>query len=65
MMISEKEWLDVGYTILPCGGWMSITPELLGNQWVAMAMSLGFDPHCKEVILGLTAFKQIDNGEEE
>lgn len=60
-MITQKKWEKAGYSIVANGGWMVIDPQLLGGEWGAMAKSLGFDPECKEVVLGITAIKQIHN----
>ena len=59
-MLTKENWEKKGWTIVPKGGWMAIDPELLGGDWDVMAKALGFDPKCKEVIIGITAFKQIN-----
>ena len=64
-MLTKKKWEEAGYKVIPEGSWMAIDPELLAGEWDRMADILGFDPECKEVILGIAAYQEVHFGDDE
>ena len=61
-MITKKQVLKAGYTILPKGGWFSIDPETI-PEWDLVAEHFGFDPECESVTLCVVGFKEEKSNE--
>jgi hypothetical protein len=60
-MITEKEMIDVGYEVLPKGGWIYVDPEIMPRDWDDLAKNFGFDPDCRGVYLCIAGFKELEN----
>lgn len=59
-MITKREVLKYGYTVLPKGGWIQIEPEQMPHDWDGLAKQFGFDPNCKSIVLCIAGVKEND-----
>jgi anti-sigma regulatory factor (Ser/Thr protein kinase) len=57
-MITKREVLKHGYSVLPKGGWIRIESSLVPHDWEDLAKNFGFDPDCDHVILCVAGVKQ-------
>ena len=61
-MITSKELIDSGYSVLSKGGWIRLSPEIVPHDWVDICKDFGVDPDCHELILAVCGVKQINEG---
>jgi hypothetical protein len=61
-MITSKELIDSGYSVLSQGGWIRLSPEIIPHDWADICKDFGVDPDCHELILAVCGFKQINDG---
>ena len=61
-MIKEKELIDSGYSVLPHGGWIRLSPEIIPHDWLDICKDFGVNPDCHELILAVCGVKQINDG---
>ena len=59
-MITSKELIDSGYSVLSQGGWIRLNPEIIPHDWVDICKDFGVDPDCQEIILAVCGVKQIN-----
>jgi len=63
-MLTKKQWIDKGWTIVPKGAWIDIYPED-GELWDAACETLGIDGRdLKCITLGITAYMEHNNDDE-
>jgi hypothetical protein len=59
-MIKEKELIDSGYRVLPQGGWIRLSPEIVPHDWADICKDFGVNPDCQEIILAVCGVKEIN-----
>jgi len=68
-MITKDELTKHGYDVLPHGGWIYITPEVLPRDWDDICKDFGLDATQRGAWLAISGVKQDtwdnDEGEEE
>jgi len=58
-MITENELKEAGYEVLPKGGWIRLTREIVPYDWDDFCKDFGVDPDCEEMILAISGVKEI------
>ena len=61
-MIVKEELIEHGYDVLPQGGWVRLSPEIIPRDWENICQDFGVDPNCHEIILAVCGVKQINEG---
>jgi hypothetical protein len=61
-MITIEKLLDNGYEVLPQGGWIRLSPEIIPRDWEDICQDFGVDPDCHEIILAVCGVKEIKEG---
>jgi len=61
-MITIEKLLDNGYEVLPQGGWIRLSPEIIPRDWEDICEDFGVDPDCHEIILAVCGVKEIMEG---
>jgi hypothetical protein len=61
-MITKEKLLDNGYEVLPQGGWIRLSPEIIPRDWEDICQDFGVDPDCHELILAVCGVKEITEG---
>jgi hypothetical protein len=61
-MITEEELVKCGYEVLPQGGWVRLSPEIIPRDWEDICQDFGVDPDCHEIILAVCGVKEIKEG---
>jgi hypothetical protein len=61
-MITKEELTEHGYDVLPKGGWVRLSPEIIPRDWEDICSDFGVDPDCHEIILAVCGVKQINDG---
>lgn len=56
-MITEKEVVKSGYTVLPKGGWFYINPEIIPHDWLDVCTDFGIDSSAKGAYLCIVGVK--------
>jgi hypothetical protein len=64
-MITEQELVEHGYEVLPQGGWVRLSPEIIPRDWADICEDFGVDPSCHEIILAVCGVKEIKEGIDE
>ena len=59
-MITEKEVLKNGYTVLQKGGWFYVNPEIIPHDWHDVCKDFGIDESAKGAYLCILGVKQDD-----
>jgi hypothetical protein len=59
-MIKEKELIDSGYSVLPQGGWIRLSSDIVPHDWADICKDFGVDPDCHELILAVCGVKEIN-----
>jgi hypothetical protein len=57
-MITKKEILKNGYTVLPKGGWFYVDPEIVPHDWHDICKDFGIDVSAKGAYLCIVGVKQ-------
>jgi len=60
-MITKKELEDNGYSVLPKGGWIRLSPEIIPHDWSDVCSDFGIDEGCEEIIFAVCGVKEIPN----
>jgi anti-sigma regulatory factor (Ser/Thr protein kinase) len=61
-MITKEELIEHGYDVLPTGGWVRLSPEIVPRDWEDICKDFGVDPDCHEIILAVCGVKEIEEG---
>ena len=56
-MITEKQVVKHGYTVLPKGGWFYVNPEIIPHDWHDICTDFGIDESVKGVYLCVVGVK--------
>ena len=56
-MITEKQVVKHGYTVLPKGGWFYVNPEIIPHEWHDICKDFGIDESAKGVYLCIVGVK--------
>ena len=59
-MITVEDLIEAGYNVLPQGGWIRLSPEIVPHDWVDICKDFGVDPDCQEIILAVCGVKEIN-----
>jgi len=60
-MITKKEILENGYTVLPKGGWFYVDPEIIPRDWEDICSDFGIDPSAKGAYLCIVGVKEVSD----
>ena len=64
-MITEKEVIDSGYTVLPRGGWFYVNPEIIPLDWHDLCKDFGIDEDARGAYLCIAGVKVVSPTEEQ
>jgi hypothetical protein len=59
-MITEEQLIESGYDVLPQGGWIRLSPDIVPHDWADICKDFGVDPDCHELILAVCGVKEIN-----
>jgi hypothetical protein len=59
-MITSKELIDSGYSVLSKGGWIRLSPDIVPHDWADICKDFGVNPDCHELILAVCGVKEIN-----
>jgi hypothetical protein len=59
-MITSKELIDSGYSVLSKGGWIRLSPDIVPHDWADICKDFGVNPDCQEIILAVCGVKEIN-----
>jgi hypothetical protein len=59
-MITSKELIDSGYSVLSKGGWIRLSSEIIPHDWENICKDFGVNPDCQEIILAVCGVKEIN-----
>ena len=63
-MLTKDGVEQAGYTVLPKGGWIRISPEIIPHDWDDICKDFDIDPECRSAILCIAGVKEEnDDGE--
>ena len=62
-MITKEQVVEAGYTVLPEGAWIRISPENMPRDWQDVCSHFGADPNCAEIVLCVVGVKELCAGE--
>jgi hypothetical protein len=57
-MITKKQVIENGFTVLPKGGWFYIDPEIIPHEWLDVCKDFGIDESAKGAYLCIVGVKQ-------
>jgi hypothetical protein len=57
-MITKKQVIEHGFTVLPKGGWFYIDPEIIPHEWLDVCKDFGIDESAKGAYLCIVGVKQ-------
>jgi hypothetical protein len=64
MMITTEDLIKTGYTVLPKGGWIRLSPDIIPRDWEDVCSDFDVSPDCQEIILAVCGVKEIGGDDE-
>lgn len=58
-MLTKEELIKTGYAVLPKGGWIRLSPDIIPRDWEDVCSDFDVSPDCQEIILAVCGVKEI------
>jgi hypothetical protein len=59
MMITTEDLIKNGYRVLPKGGWVRLSPDIIPKDWADICSDFGVNPDCQEIVLAVCGVDEV------
>jgi hypothetical protein len=61
-MVTEENLIKNGYRVLPKGGWIRLSPDIIPRDWEDICSDFNIDPDCHEIVFAVCGVQEIREG---
>ncbi len=61
-MLTQEDLIKNGYKVLPKGGWIRLSPDIIPRDWADVCSDFNVDPDCYEIVFAVCGIQEIREG---